>query len=43
MLLVLPEDELVIVHRVDTDGPTRVTSADIYRLAAMIVNSRIAN
>jgi CubicO group peptidase (beta-lactamase class C family) len=43
MLLVLPEDELVIVHRVDTDGPTRVASADIYRLAAMIVNSRGVN
>jgi CubicO group peptidase (beta-lactamase class C family) len=43
MLLVLPEDELVIVHRADTDARRYVASADIRQLAAMIVNARTSN
>ncbi len=43
MLLVLPEDDLVIVHRADTDARLYVASQDIRQLAAMIVNARTSN
>jgi CubicO group peptidase (beta-lactamase class C family) len=43
MLLVLPEDELVIVHRADTDARRYVAYQDIRQLAAMIVNARTSN
>jgi CubicO group peptidase (beta-lactamase class C family) len=43
MLLVLPEAELVIVHRADTDARLYVASQDIRQLAAMIVNARASN
>jgi CubicO group peptidase (beta-lactamase class C family) len=41
LLLVLPTDNLVIVHRVNTDEPWSMTGEDYLPLIAQIVNARI--
>jgi CubicO group peptidase (beta-lactamase class C family) len=41
LLLILPEDHLVIVHRVNTDVPWTITGEDYLPLIAMIVDARI--
>ncbi|UCC72633.1 MAG: serine hydrolase [Gemmatimonadota bacterium] len=43
LLLVLPEHNLVIVHRVNTDEPWTITGADYLPLIGMIVEARTAN
>jgi CubicO group peptidase (beta-lactamase class C family) len=43
MLLVLPEDNLVIVHRVNTFEPWTITAEDYLPLIGMIVDARIDN
>lgn len=41
MILVLPKEELVIVHRGDTDhGRTKMSGGDIWRLAEQIVGAK---
>ncbi|MGD2154386.1 MAG: serine hydrolase [Gemmatimonadales bacterium] len=43
LLLVLPEDNLVIVHRVNTYEPWTITGEDYLPLIGMIVDARIEN
>jgi hypothetical protein len=43
LLLVLPEDNLVIVHRVNTFEPWTITGENYLPLISMIVDARIDN
>jgi CubicO group peptidase (beta-lactamase class C family) len=41
MVMVLPESKLVLVHRVDTDAPYKVTSQNLYRLLNLMTAARL--
>jgi CubicO group peptidase (beta-lactamase class C family) len=42
-LMVMPDDDLVFVHRVNTDEPWTITSDDVFLLLNMVLDARLAD
>jgi CubicO group peptidase (beta-lactamase class C family) len=41
MVMVIPDSQLVLVHRVDTEAPYSITSQNLYELLGLLMGAKL--